>query len=229
MRKIVIAIDGHSSTGKSTVAKRLAKALGYIYVDTGAMYRAVTLYALECGFITDDSNNFNALIKALEAIELRFVHNPESGQSEIYLNNKNVEREIRTLEVSRYVSKVAAIPEVRKKLVEQQQQMGAAKGVVMDGRDIGTVVFPDAELKFFMTATPEKRANRRFKELIARGEQVTYEEVLKNVQERDLLDSSRSVSPLVQAKDAIPFNNTDMGPEEQFRIIFEKAEEVIKN
>ena len=228
MRKIVIAIDGHSSTGKSTVAKRLAKALEYIYVDTGAMYRAVTLYALECGFINDHSKGFEALIKALDAIELRFEHNPETGQSEIHLNNKNVEREIRTLEVSRYVSKVAAIPEVRKKLVEQQQQMGATKGVVMDGRDIGTVVFPNAELKFFMTATPEKRANRRFKELLERGEQVTYEEVLKNVQERDLLDSSREVSPLVKAEDAIPFNNSDLGVEEQFRIIFEKSMEVIK-
>ncbi|MEM8508362.1 MAG: (d)CMP kinase [Bacteroidota bacterium] len=227
MRKIVIAIDGHSSTGKSTVAKRLAKALKYVYVDTGAMYRAVTLHALQSGFIQDNSHDFDALINALDTIQLRFVYNPNSGASEMHLNNKNVERQIRTLEVSKYVSQVAAIPEVRKKLVEQQQNMGEEKGVVMDGRDIGTVVFPDAELKFFMTAMPEKRANRRFKELLERGERVTYEEVLKNIMERDKLDSSRAVAPLVKAEDAIPFNNSDMSPEEQFQRILDKSLEVI--
>lgn len=224
MRKIIIAIDGHSSTGKSTVAKRLAKALRYVYVDTGAMYRAVTLYALEGDLITGD---FKPLIGALDSIELRFVHNPDTGVSEIHLNDRNVERQIRTLEVSRYVSQIAAIPEVRKKLVEQQQSMGKEKGVVMDGRDIGTVVFPDAELKFFMTATPEKRANRRYSELVERGEEVTYKEVLKNVLERDRIDSSRTVSPLAKAKDAIPFNNSEMGREEQFQIILEKSLAVI--
>ncbi|MEM1339524.1 MAG: (d)CMP kinase [Bacteroidota bacterium] len=227
MRKIVIAIDGHSSTGKSTVAKRLAKALKYVYVDTGAMYRAVTLHALQSGFIQDNSHDFDALINALDTIQLRFVYNPNSGASEMHLNNKNVERQIRTLEVSKYVSQVAAIPEVRKKLVEQQQNMGKEKGVVMDGRDIGTVVFPDAELKFFMTAMPEKRANRRFKELLERGERVTYEEVLKNIMERDKLDSSRAIAPLVKAEDAIPFNNSDMSPEEQFQRILDKSLEVI--
>ncbi len=229
MRKIVIAIDGHSSTGKSTVAKRLAKALEYVYVDTGAMYRAVTLYALEHGCISDSSDDLETLIKSLDDIRLRFEYNPETLQSEIHLNGENVEHKIRTLEVSRYVSKIAAIPEVRKKLVEQQQEMGKEKGVVMDGRDIGTVVFPNAELKFFMTASAKKRADRRFKELLERGEQVTYEEVLKNVQERDMLDSSRTVSPLVKAEDAIPFDNTSMGHEEQFRIIHQKSLEVIND
>ncbi len=229
MKKIIIAIDGYSSTGKSTVAKRLAKALEYIYVDTGAMYRAVTLYALECGFIDDGSDNFNPLIKALDAIVLRFEQNPETGQSEIHLNNKNVEHKIRTLEVSSYVSKIAAIPEVRKKLVEQQQQMGAVKGVVMDGRDIGTVVFPEAELKLFMTASPAKRAQRRYKELMERGEEVTYEAVLKNVQDRDLIDSSRDVSPLVKAKDAMVLDNSNMGHEEQFQRIYQKALEIINS
>lgn len=227
MKKITIAIDGFSSTGKSTVAKKLAKALGYIYVDTGAMYRAVTLFALENGFFKEDVLDKSALIKSLVTIQLQFKFNEETQQSDIHLNGKNVEKEIRTLRVSNKVSPVATVPEVREKLVAMQQQMGKDKGVVMDGRDIGTVVFPDAELKLFMTASPEKRASRRYKELLDRGDKVTYEEVLKNVQERDRIDSTRETSPLKQAVDAIPFDNSDMGLEEQFERIHQFALRII--
>lgn len=227
MKKITIAIDGFSSTGKSTVAKKLAKALGYIYVDTGAMYRAVTLFALENGFFKEDVLDKSALIKSLVTIQLQFKFNEETQQSDIHLNGKNVEKEIRTLRVSKRVSPVATVPEVREKLVAMQQQMGKDKGVVMDGRDIGTVVFPDAELKLFMTASPEKRASRRYKELLDRGDKVTYEEVLKNVQERDRIDSTRETSPLKQAVDAIPFDNSDMGLEEQFERIHQFALRII--
>ncbi|WP_010519744.1 (d)CMP kinase [Croceivirga radicis] len=227
MKKITIAIDGFSSTGKSTVAKKLAKALGYIYVDTGAMYRAVTLFALENGFFKEDVLDKSALIKSLVTIQLQFKFNEETQQSDIHLNGKNVEKEIRTLRVSNKVSPVATVPEVREKLVAMQQQMGKDKGVVMDGRDIGTVVFPEAELKLFMTASPEKRASRRYKELLDRGDVVTYEEVLKNVQERDRIDSTRETSPLIQAVDAIPFDNSDMGLEEQFERIHQFALRII--
>lgn len=216
MRKITIAIDGFSSTGKSTVAKHLAKALGYVYVDTGAMYRAVTLYALRKEFFGGREKKIEALISDLPNIHLKFVFNDELGFSEVYLNDENVEREIRTLEVSEYVSPVAEIQAVRIKLVEMQQEMGKEKGIVMDGRDIGTVVFPDAELKVFMTASPKARATRRYKELLDRGEQVSYEEVLENVQSRDFIDSNREFSPLRKAEDAIEFDNSDMGLEEQF-------------
>lgn len=222
--KITIAIDGYSSTGKSTIAKRLAKALGYVYVDTGAMYRAVTLYAMQNNLL----NNPKALIKALPNIDLTFKFNEELGFAEMYLNGNNVEREIRTLEVSKQVSKIAAISEVRRKLVEMQQEMGKNKGVVMDGRDIGTVVFPDAELKLFLTASPEIRAKRRYKELLDRGDKVTYQQILKNVQERDLIDSTREDSPLVKAPDAIEFDNTDMGLQEQFERIYGFANRIIK-
>jgi cytidylate kinase len=226
MKKITIAIDGYSSTGKSTLAKRLAKALNYIYVDTGAMYRAVALFALDHGFV-DGEDNIPELIAHLPEMELKFVPNPDSGKSDMYLNGQNVEEEIRTMRVSGQVSKVAAIGEVRTKLVEMQQQMGKDKGIVMDGRDIGTVVFPDAELKLFMTASPEIRATRRYKELLDKGEQVTFEEVLKNVQERDRIDSTRSISPLQKAKDAIEFDNSDMGLEEQFERIYDFSQRVI--
>lgn len=226
MKKITIAIDGYSSTGKSTLAKRLAKALNYIYVDTGAMYRAVTLFALDHGFVGEE-DNIPELIAHLPEMELKFVPNPDSGKSDMYLNGQNVEEEIRTMRVSGQVSKVAAIGEVRTKLVEMQQQMGKDKGIVMDGRDIGTVVFPDAELKLFMTASPEIRATRRYKELLDKGEQVTFEEVLKNVQERDRIDSTRSISPLQKAKDAIEFDNSDMGLEEQFERIYDFSQRVI--
>lgn len=227
MRKITIAIDGYSSTGKSTLAKQLAKALGYVYVDTGAMYRAITLFALRNRFIGDGRDNLNALVKLLPGIKLKFQLNEETGTSDMYLNGENVEREIRTLDVSRYVSKVAAIEEVRYKLVEMQRKMGQNKGIVMDGRDIGTVVFPDAELKVFMTAAPEIRANRRYKELLDKGEDVSYTEVLRNVQDRDYLDTHREFSPLMKADDAIEFDNGDMGLEEQFERIYNFAQRII--
>ena len=219
MKKITIAIDGFSSTGKSTVAKRIAKHLGYVYVDSGAMYRAVTYYAMQHGFI--DSNHFNieGLVENLNAITISFKFNNTLGFAEVYLNGINIENDIRTLEVSSFVSKVAEISEVRQKLVEQQQQLGKDGGVVMDGRDIGTVVFPDAELKLFLTASPENRAKRRFDELIKRGDRVLYDEVLKNVEERDYIDSHRKDSPLVKAEDAIEIDNSNMSKDEQFHII----------
>ena len=225
--KITIAIDGFSSTGKSTVAKELAKALEYIYVDTGAMYRAVTLFALREKLISEDDFNTEELIKKLPSIDLKFKVNNDLGYAEIFLNGENVEQEIRRMEVSGYVSKVAAVSEVRKKLVAEQQAMGKEKGVVMDGRDIGTVVFPDAELKIFMTASPEERAGRRFKELEGRGEDVTYEQVLKNVIDRDHLDTTREDSPLVIAEDAIEIDNTYLDLEEQYKIVKELADEII--
>jgi cytidylate kinase len=219
-RKITIAIDGFSSTGKSTIAKELAKQLGYIYVDTGAMYRAVTLYAMQNKMVGDSFLNKEALLGDIEKISLSFAFNEKLGFAEMYLNGVLVEKEIRTLEVSKLVSKVSAISEVRKKLVAEQQLMGANKGIVMDGRDIGTVVFPEAELKLFMTASPDKRAIRRYKELIERGDKVQYNEILENVVERDRLDSTRKDSPLVKATDAIEFDNSDMGLKEQFERIY---------
>ncbi len=214
--KIIIAIDGFSSTGKSTIAKQLAKRLNYIYVDTGAMYRAVTLHAMNRNYVTSDFFDSTKLILDLDNIKLSFVFNPELGFAEMFLNGTNVEKEIRTIQVSKLVSKVAAIPQVRRKLVHEQQNMGKEKGIVMDGRDIGTVVFPDAELKLFMTASADKRATRRYKELLDRGDDVNYDEVLQNVQERDRIDSTRKDSPLIKAKDAVEFDNSDMGLEEQF-------------
>jgi cytidylate kinase len=229
MNKITIAIDGFSSTGKSTVAKQLAKYLGYVYVDSGAMYRAVTYYAMKNGLISKDDFNVEALIYQLDNINITFKFNEKLGFAEVYLNNENIERAIRTLEVSSFVSKVAAISEVRQKLVEQQQKMGQDKGVVMDGRDIGTVVFKDAELKLYMIASAEKRAIRRFDELIERGDQVLYEDVLKNVQERDHIDSTREDSPLVKAADAIEIDNSDMSLEEQFDKILAITKKVIQD
>jgi len=228
MGKITVAIDGYSSTGKSTLAKQLAKALGYIYVDTGAMYRAVTLFALRNGFIGGDKNNISALINLLPRIRLKFLYNKDLGFSEMYLNDENVEKEIRTLRVSKYVSQVATIEQVRFKLVDMQKKMGEKQGIVMDGRDIGTVVFPRAELKIFMTASPEVRAHRRYKELLDKGESVSFEDVLKNVQNRDYIDSHREISPLIKADDAIEFDNGDMGLEEQFERIYNYALRVIE-
>ncbi len=228
MRKITIAIDGYSSTGKSTLAKQLAKALGYIYVDTGAMYRAVTLFAMRHHLIGDSEDTVTKLVALLPEIHLKFMYNDALGFAEMYLNNENVEKEIRTLDVSRMVSKIATIKEVRSKLVDMQKQMGIDKGIVMDGRDIGTVVFPEAELKIFMTASPETRAARRYKELLDKGDEVTYEEVLKNVQSRDHIDSHRKVSPLQRAAEAIVFDNSDMGLEEQFERIYNYALRIIQ-
>jgi cytidylate kinase len=228
LKKITIAIDGFSSTGKSTLAKQLANNLGYVYVDTGAMYRAVALFAMQNGFINADSFDKEALIKSLASIQLDFKFNPDLGFAEMYLNAENVEKEIRTIEVSGFVSKVAEISQVRAKLVEQQQEMGKNKGIVMDGRDIGTVVFPDAELKIFMTAGAETRAQRRFDELQQKGDAVTYEEVLKNVVERDYIDTHREDSPLVMADDAIEIDNSYLNREEQFTAVLELVNEIIK-
>ncbi|WP_369048620.1 (d)CMP kinase [Tenacibaculum sp. UWU-22] len=218
-KKIIIAIDGFSSTGKSTIAKQLAKQLGYIYVDTGAMYRAVTLYAIQKNYISTSFFDKEKLINDLDKINLTFVYNQEQEASEIFLNGKNVEKLIRGMEVSKLVSKVATLSEVRKKLVLAQRAVAKNKGIVMDGRDIGTVVFPDAELKLFMNASPDKRAKRRYKELIDKGYEVNYQEVLQNVKERDRIDSTRKDSPLVKASDAIELDNSDMGLQEQFERI----------
>lgn len=221
MQKITIAIDGFSSTGKSTVAKQLAKHLGYIYVDSGAMYRAVTLFAMQQKYI--DSNNFdvNDLVSNLHNVSIQFKLNTQTKNADVYLNGVNVEKQIRTLEVSNCVSRVAAVPEVRYQLVKQQQQMGKEKGVVMDGRDIGTVVFPDAELKIFMTASAETRAERRFNELINRGDHVLFDEVLRNIQERDYIDSHRADSPLRKADDAVEIDNSNLTLDQQFQKVLE--------
>ncbi|MDG5491439.1 (d)CMP kinase [Psychroserpens sp. SPM9] len=228
MRKITIAIDGFSSTGKSTVAKQLASALGYVYVDSGAMYRAVTLYAMQNGFIDADCLDAEGLVAQLDQIKIDFQFNKDLGYAEVYLNGSNVEKAIRSLEVSQCVSQVATISEVREQLVKQQQNFGKDKGVVMDGRDIGTVVFPDAELKLFMTASAEKRAQRRYDELIERGDEVTYEEVLKNVQSRDHIDSTREDSPLSMANDAVKVDNSKMSLNEQFEFVLKLSQEKIK-
>ncbi len=228
MKKITIAIDGYSSTGKSTLAKQLAKSLGYVYVDTGAMYRAITLFAMNNGFIGAGSEDIDGLTQELATIQLKFVFNEELGFSEMYLNGKNVEREIRKMEVSQNVSRIAEIEQVRIKLVDLQREMGTEKGIVMDGRDIGSVVFPDAELKIFMTASPEKRAYRRYKELLDKGEKVSYDEVLENVEKRDYIDSHREFSPLIKASDAVEFDNSDMGLKEQFERMHNHALRVIE-
>ncbi len=225
MKKITIAIDGFSSTGKSTVAKKLAKKLGYIYADTGAMYRAVTLYAMQKNYVEKDYIDKIKLISDLNKIKLSFHFNENLGFSEMYLNDKNVEKKIRSLDVSNLVSKVSAISEVRKKLVSEQKLIGKNKGIVMDGRDIGTVVFPDAELKLFMTASADKRAERRHKEVIDRGDNVSYNSILKNIVERDYMDTNREDSPLIKSNDAIVIDNSDLGLEEQFELILKLTEE----
>ena len=229
LKKITIAIDGFSSTGKSTLAKQLAKHLGYVYVDTGAMYRAITFFAMQNGYISKDFFDKQTLINALPFIKLTFEFNAELGFAEMYLNDVNVEKEIRTLEVSNFVSLVAEVSEVRAKLVEQQQEMGKEKGIVMDGRDIGTVVFPKAELKIFMTASSETRAQRRFDELQAKGEDVSLEDVLKNVVDRDYIDTHRQDSPLVQADDAIEIDNSYLTRDEQFNAVLEMVDDVTKS
>jgi len=228
MSSITIAIDGYSSTGKSTLAKKLAKALNYVYVDTGAMYRSVTLAAMRAGIIENSKIDRSKLKSLLKSIEISFQLNEKTGNGDVILNGKNVEKEIRSLEVSKNVSNVAAISAVRKKLVEQQQQMGKGLGLVMDGRDIGTVVFPGAEVKFFLTASPEKRATRRYKELLDRGDDVNYADVLKNVQDRDYIDSHREDSPLKKANDAIEIDNSDMGLEEQLERMLSYTKDIIK-
>lgn len=228
-KRIIIAIDGFSSCGKSTMAKDLAKEIGYIYVDTGAMYRSVTLYALRHGmFRADGSIDTGALEAAMPEIRITFKLNREIGRPDTYLNGELVEKDIRTMEVSSKVSPIAALPFVRKALVEQQQMMGREKGIVMDGRDIGTAVFPDAELKVFVTASAEVRAQRRYDELKAKGMEADYASILKNVEERDYIDSHREVSPLRKADDAIELDNSDMTIAEQKQWLREKFEERAK-
>ena len=226
-KKITIAIDGFSSTGKSTLAKQLAQHLGYVYVDTGAMYRAVAYYAMQNEFIKEDYLNKEALIQSLPSIHLQFKFNSDLGFAEMYLNEVNVEQAIRTIEVSNFVSKVAEISEVRAKLVEQQKQMGKNKAIVMDGRDIATVVFPDAELKIFMTASATTRAQRRYEELKQKGTIVSYKDVLKNVEERDYIDTHRDDSPLKMAPDAIEIDNSNLTREEQFEKVMVLIKEVL--
>jgi cytidylate kinase len=225
MKKITIAIDGFSSTGKSTLAKQLAKELGYVYVDTGAMYRAVAYFAMQHNLVSETHLDKAGLVAQLSTINLRFQFNPALGFAEMYLNNENIETQIRTIEVSRMVSKVAEISEVRAKLVEQQQEMGKDKGIVMDGRDICTVVFPDAELKLFMTSSSKTRAQRRFDELVEKGQRVTFEEVLQNVEERDYIDTHREDSPLVKADDAIEIDNSSLSKKEQFELVLKLVKE----
>lgn len=226
-KKIIIAIDGHSSCGKSTFAKAIAARLGYIFIDTGAMYRAVTLYALENGAIRSGVVDEDSVVKMLGDINIDFRFNPERGASDIYVNGDMVEGKIRTIEVSNCVSAVSSIAEVRTKLVAMQQAMGLRRGVVMDGRDIGTVVFPDAELKIYMTADAMVRAERRYKELTAKGDSVTLEEIYENVVSRDKADMSRAISPLRKADDAIVLDNSHMSVEEQMAWFMERYEEAL--
>ncbi len=217
----IIAIDGFSSTGKSTLAKQLAAKLGFVYVDTGAMYRAVTYFALKNKLISDAHFNINELVSKLHEISISFKFNATVGFAELYLNDKNIEKEIRTMHISSFVSKVSTVAEVRYLLVKQQQEIGKNTNVVMDGRDIGTVVFPDADLKLFMTASDTIRAQRRYDELIKRGDKVTFEEVLHNVRERDYIDSNRENSPLKKASDAIEIDNSNQSIKEQFEKILQ--------
>ncbi|MDO4228781.1 MAG: (d)CMP kinase [Capnocytophaga sp.] len=242
MQKIIIAIDGFSSTGKSSTAKAVAQKLGYIYVDTGAMYRAAAYLATKEGLlaITSVQNeqtqkfetvthvNEEQLLENLKQSEIKFIYNAELGFSEIYLNGENIEKEIRSIEVANVVSEVAKIAHIRSYLVDLQRIMGSQKGIVMDGRDIGSVVFPNAELKIFMTASEQIRAERRFKELQAKGENVSFDEVLKNVQHRDFLDTTRKESPLIKAQDAIEIDNSFMSFDQQVQKIIDLAMAKIK-
>lgn len=235
MKKIIIAIDGHSSCGKSTMAKQLAKEIGYVYVDTGAMYRAVTLYAMRNGMYPDAGIQEEALKAAIDAgkIQITFKFNAETGRPDTYLNGEKVEDEIRQMEVSNRVSPIAALPFVRALLTEQQQAMGKEKGIVMDGRDIGTAVFPQAEMKVFVTASVKVRAERRYKELLEKAKTqeelaaLNFDEVLKNVEERDYIDSHREVAPLRQAEDALVLDNSNMTREEQSAWLLEKYKEIV--
>jgi cytidylate kinase len=224
-KKIIIAIDGYSSCGKSTFARAIAKELNYIFIDSGAMYRAVTLYCMRRGFIGNGNINIEGIIRELKDIHIEFVYNPDIAEYETFLNSENVEKEIRGIEVSAHVSRISQIAEVRARMVELQRQIGVFKGIVMDGRDIGTVVFPDADLKIFMTASVEIRAKRRYDELINKGVNVDFEEIRKNIIARDITDENRDISPLRRADDAIILDNSRMKVEEQMnwvRQIIEK-------
>ncbi len=228
MKKITIAIDGHSSCGKSTMAKDLAREVGYVYVDTGAMYRCVTLYALQHGLFKGDEIDEQALRQQLPQIHISFLFNPKTGRPDTYLNGELVEQAIRTMEVSSHVSPIATLGFVREAMVAQQQQMGKDKGVVMDGRDIGTVVFPDAELKIFVTASAKVRAQRRYDELKGKGMEADYQDILKNVQERDYIDSHREISPLRKADDALLLDNSEMTIDQQKQWLLERFKEATK-
>jgi len=228
-KRITVAIDGFSSTGKSTIAKQLASKLGYVYVDSGAMYRAMTFFSMQKGYISSSQFCVQDLIDNLDNASLEFIYNETLGFAEMYLNDVNVEKSIRSLEVSNLVSKVSAIPEVRRKLVAIQKEIGKNKAVVMDGRDIGSVVFTDAELKIFMTSSAETRAQRRYDELIQKGEKVSYQDVYTNVVERDRVDTSRKDSPLVKADGAIEIDNSQLSKEKQFEIILKLVEEKLRD
>lgn len=222
MKKITIAVDGFSSCGKSTMAKDLAREVGYIYIDSGAMYRAVTLYSMEKGIFSGDVIDIDRLKKEIKNIHISFQLNPATGRPDTYLNGVNVENKIRTMEVSSKVSPISALDFVRKEMVAQQQAMGKEKGIVMDGRDIGTTVFPDAELKIFVTASPEVRAQRRYDELKAKGQEASFDEILENVKQRDFIDQHRDVSPLCKADDAMLLDNTYLTIEQQKEWLFEQ-------
>ena len=228
MKKITIAIDGFSSCGKSTMAKDLAREVGYIYIDSGAMYRAVTLYSIENGIFDGDVIDTERLKKEIKDIHISFRLNKEPGRPDTYLNGVNVENKIRSMEVSSKVSPISTLDFVREAMVAQQQAMGNEKGIVMDGRDIGTTVFPDAELKIFVTATPEIRAQRRYDELKAKGQEASFDEILENVKQRDYIDQNREVSPLRKAEDALLLDNTDLSIEEQKKWLFEQFNKVSK-
>ena len=229
MKKITIAIDGYSSCGKSTMAKDLAREIGYVYVDSGAMYRTVTLYALDNHIIQDGHIDEERLKQEMKNIEISFQFNPERGRPDTYLNGTRVEDRIRTLEVSSHVSPIAALGFVREEMVRQQQRMGQQGGIIMDGRDIGTTVFPNAELKIFVTASAEIRAQRRFDELTAKGEQCDMQEILRNVEERDYIDTHRDISPLRQADDALILDNSHLTIEEQKQWLIRAYEHAIHN
>lgn len=230
MKKITIAIDGFSSSGKSTMAKDLAKEIGYIYIDSGAMYRAVTLYCLENNlFTSDDSIDMHALKQQIDNIRISFRFNPTTQKPDTYLNDINVEKEIRGMDVSEKVSFVSTLDFVRKAMVAQQQEMGKKKGIVMDGRDIGTAVFPNAELKIFVTASPETRAQRRYNELHEKGQSVSYEEILENVKKRDYIDQTRDIDPLKQAEDALLLDNSHLSIQEQKAWLMEQYNKVVNS
>lgn len=229
MKKITIAVDGFSSCGKSTMAKDLAREVGYIYIDSGAMYRAVTLYSIENGIFNSDVIDTERLKKEIGNIHISFRLNPQTGRPDTYLNGVNVENKIRTMEVSSKVSPISTLDFVREKMVEQQQEMGQEKGIIMDGRDIGTTVFPDAELKIFVTATPEIRAQRRFDELKAKGQEAGFDEILENVKQRDYIDQNREVSPLRKAEDALMLDNSELTVEEQKKWLLDQFNKVVGN
>lgn len=226
-KKITIAVDGYSSCGKSTLAKALAKKLGYVFIDTGAMYRGITLYCMRNQLIRNTKPEIEAIEKKLPNISLSFAYNPATDSNDLILNGENVEKQIRMPDVAANVSKIAAIKSVRHKLVEEQRRIGEQGGIVMDGRDIGSVVFPDAELKLFVTASPEIRAERRLKELREKGIEISLDEVIANLMERDLLDSTRAESPLIQTDDAIVIDTSHCTREEQLDLAFQYAEDAL--